>query len=138
MQLSSIRQIPTRRETLFAFEVNGRIHEADIRAMAHTLKSAFDDLGEVDILIIMTGWEGIDVSAVFDSESLSAQAKANRHVRKYAVVGAPRWAEAMINLFSPMTPVEEKTFELSEVEEAWAWVGGNTVEADARSASQRS
>jgi hypothetical protein len=48
------------------------------------------------------------------------------------VVGAPRWVEAMINLFSPLTPVEEKTFELSEVDEAWAWVGDGTVQADTR------
>jgi hypothetical protein len=28
----------------------------------------------------------------------------------------------MINLFSPLTPIEEKTFELAEVDAAWRWV----------------
>jgi hypothetical protein len=30
----------------------------------------------------------------------------------------------MINLFSPFTPVTEKTFDLAEEEDAWVWVGG--------------
>jgi hypothetical protein len=47
---------------------------------------------------------GIEIGALFDAQSI-AQAEANLHVRKYAVVGAPAWAKAMINLFSPLTPI---------------------------------
>ena len=41
------------------------------------------------------------IGAVFDLEAMKAQAQSTRHVRKYAVVGAPDWAEAMINFFAP-------------------------------------
>ena len=128
----SINAIPTSRSDLFAFQISGRIHEADIEWMAKTLQFAFTQHGKVDIIITMQNWDGIDLSAVFDSDSLAAQARANKHVRKYAVVGAPAWAAAMINLFSPLTPVEEKTFGLEEEAEAWAWVEGDTSFADAR------
>ena len=128
MTSSSIAQQLTTRPDLFAFEVRGRIREADIEAMARTLESAFDRLGTVDILIIMRHWEGLDMAAAFDGPALKAQGRAAAHVRKYGVVGAPLWAKAMINLFAPFTPVEERTFELAKEDEAWRWIGGRPAE----------
>ena len=90
--------------------------------MATRLEDAFQAQGEVEILIHISNWDGIELSAVFDSQSASAQFQANSHVRKYAVFGAPGWATAMINLFSPLTPVEERTFDATEFDEAWRWV----------------
>lgn len=132
MDQRTITQLATLRRDLFAFEINGRIHKPDIEWMARTLEGAFRAQDQVDILIIMRNWQGIDLGAAFDGEALAAQARANSHVRKYAVVGAPGWAEAMINLFSPLTPVEEKTFALAEEQEAWAWVGDDTSFTDAK------
>lgn len=132
MKQRAITRIDTSRHDLFAFEINGRIHEPDIEWMAATLQDAFTRLGKVDILIVMKHWDGIDMSAAFDSRGLAAQAQANGHVRKYGVVGAPGWAAAMINLFSPLTPVEEKTFALAEEAEAWAWIEGDTSFTEAR------
>ena len=128
----AITRIPDTRSDLFAFKVRGRIEKDDITQMARTLDAAFTRHDKVDILILMTDWEGIAPGAVFDSEALAAQARANAHVRRYAVVGAPAWARMMINLFSPLTPVEEKTFELPEEQEAWAWVEGDASFSAAR------
>jgi len=122
MKTPSIVSIPTERRTLRAFEVRAKISKPDIEAMAVEMKDAFAAEETVDILIIISNWDGIEVGAVFDADSLSAQAQANSHVRKYAVVGAPVWAKAMISVFSPLTPVHEKTFELEEVDAAWRWV----------------
>jgi hypothetical protein len=131
VQKRSITQITTSRPDLFAFEVKGRIHQDDIEWMARILQAAFDSLGEVDIIIVMKEWEGIDPSAAFDPQSLWAQARANAHVRHYAVVGAPGWAKAMINVLSPLTPVKEKTFDLPREAEAWRWVDGAPMSATA-------
>lgn len=138
MKQGAISRIGTDRKDLFAFEINGRIHQADIEWMAGTLQDAFTRLGKVDILIVMKHWDGIDMSAAFDPKALAAQAQAGSHVRKYGVVGAPGWAAAMINLLSPLTPVEERTFDLDEEDEAWAWIDGDTSFAQARQrASER-
>lgn len=138
MKQGAIGRIDTARKELFAFEITGRIHEADIEWMAGTLQDAFTRLGKVDILIVMRHWDGIDISAALDPKALAAQAQAGSHVRKYGVVGAPGWAAAMINLLSPLTPVEERTFELGEEDEAWAWIDGDTSRAEARQrASER-
>lgn len=136
MAAPAITQLNTPRPDLFAFEVIGRIHESDIESMARTLISAFERLGTVDMLIIIRHWDGLDLGAAFDGEAMKAQFKANAHVRKYAVVGAPGWAKAMINAFSPFTPVEERTFDLPQEEEAWSWVEDRTTEAVASTAQQ--
>lgn len=128
----AITRLANTRSDLFAFEVRGRIEKDDITEMARTLDAAFTRHDKVDILILMKDWEGIAPGAVFDPKALATQARANTHVRRYAVVGAPAWASMMINLFSPLTPVEEKTFDLAEEREAWAWVEGDTSFAESR------
>lgn len=122
MHEGSIRQIESGKPDLYAFEVAGKIRKEDIESMARTVKAAFQRPGKIDMLIVMTNYEGIEIGAAFDFESLTAQAEAATKVRKYAVVGAPGWAGAMINLLSPLSPVEEKTFDLKEIASAWEWV----------------
>ena len=118
----NIRKLPAPEPGLHAFETRGKITKADVEFMADALKPAFERDEEVDILIVMRDYDGIEVGAVFDTKALSAQAQSARHVRKYAVVGAPDWAETMINVMSPISPVEARTFDLEDEASAWAWV----------------
>lgn len=122
MASRSIRAIPTALPPLYAFEVDGRITAPDVEWMAGVLQAAFEAQETVDILIVMRDYQGLDIRAAFDPKALRAQARAASHVGKYAVVGAPDWAETMINLFSPVSPVEARTFDLEDEATAWDWV----------------
>ena len=119
---SAIHRRQTPRDTLLAFDITGKIAKPDIEAMARQIEGAFDTYDRIDILLIMKDFEGMDAGAVFDGESLGAQLRSIRHVRKYGVVGAPGWARAMIEFGDKLTPVEAKTFDLAEEAQAWAWV----------------
>lgn len=129
MSIDAIRPVPTSRPDLYAFEVTGKIAEADVERMAAIVTAGFDRFDKVDILLTMPGYDGAELGAVFDKEGLSATLRSSAHVRRYAVVGAPGWAKAMINLFSPVSPVEAKTFELEDEAAAWAWIGGSRADA---------
>jgi hypothetical protein len=107
---------------LLAFEIADKISKVDIEDMARQIEEAFDAHDRVDILLIMSDFEGLDAGAVFDGEALGAQVRSIRHVRKYGVVGAPAWARAMIEFSDFLSPVEAKTFDLAEEAEAWAWI----------------
>jgi hypothetical protein len=120
----SIKLLPSDRVDLRVFEVVAKITEADIEWMAAQVNAAFDAQKRIDMLIIMRNYEGAELGAIFDAEAFKAQLRSARHVRRYAVVGAPAWASTMINLFSPLTPVEEKTFTLDQEREARAWIDG--------------
>lgn len=115
------------RADLLIFEIRDKITRPDIEWMAAEADAAFDGLGEVDMLLVMSNYEGAELGALFDGDALGVQARAARHVRRYAVVGAPAWAEAMIKLFAPLTPVEERTFPLTEEAAARAWVDGGAT-----------
>jgi hypothetical protein len=104
------------------FDIAGKITKADIEDMAKVIDTAFDVHDQIDMLLILNGFEGMDAGAVFDPEALGAQLRAVRHVRKYGVVGAPAWARIMIQVSDALSPVAAKTFDLDQEAEAWVWI----------------
>jgi hypothetical protein len=127
----AIRRRESIRPTLLVFEIAGKISKADIEDMARQIDGAFDAHDKIDLLLIMTDFEGADVGAVFDREALGAQVRSVRRVRKYGVVGAPGWARAMIEFSDHLSPVEAKTFDLEEEADAWAWIAVGSEELSA-------
>jgi hypothetical protein len=126
----SIGARQTSRPDLLCFEILGKIAEEDIEWMARGVEDAVADRQTIDILLIMRHYDGAELSAVLNPEALKVQTKSIWHVRKYGVVGAPAWAKAMINLFAPLSPVEAKTFDLDDEEQAWAWIEQPSAPAD--------
>ncbi|NMG41863.1 hypothetical protein GRZ55_21765 [Chelativorans sp. ZYF759] len=122
MNTLNISKVDTTEPRLHAFEIVGKITRADVEWMADVLRAAFEAQDSLDILIVMKRYEGIEAGAIFDRKALSAQARSASQVDKYAVVGAPDWAEAMINFFSPISPVQARTFDLEDEQAAWTWV----------------
>ncbi len=122
MTVLNIRKLRTPEPALHAFEIIGKITKPEVEWMAAVLQGAFEVQDTLDILIVMRGYDGIEAGAVFDLKSLKAQSQSVLHVRKYAVVGAPDWAEAMINFFAPISPVSARTFDIEDEDDAWAWV----------------
>ncbi len=118
----AIRRRASPRPTLLVFEISAKIAKGDVEAMAKDVEAAFDAYDKIDMLLIMTDFEGMDADAAFDREALGAQARSIRHVRKYGVVGAPGWARAMIEVSDFLSPVDAKTFDLAEEAQAWAWI----------------
>lgn len=117
----SIVPFPTGRANFLAFTVSGRIDRRAIHGMAATLDRAFDTEEVVDVLVDLRDYGGATVGAMADPLSLIAQMRSLRHVRRYAVVGPPAWAGAMINLMDPLLPVEARTFGPEDMQRAMAW-----------------
>ncbi|WP_298953804.1 STAS/SEC14 domain-containing protein [uncultured Methylobacterium sp.] len=114
------RQAP--RADLLAFEVRDRITKPDIEWMSSIVDAAMTAHGKIDMLLIMSNYEGSDLGARFDGYASGVMARSVAHIRKYVVVGAPMVARAMITLSGAVLPVETKTYELSEEAAAWAYL----------------
>ena len=110
------------RPDLLAFEVRDRITKPDIEWMASIADEAMKTFDEIDMLIVMSNYEGSDAGAVFDGYAMGVQARSVAHVRRYCVVGAPMFARAMIGISGFVTPVETKTFDLEDEHKGWAWL----------------
>lgn len=118
----SVIQRDSPRPDLLAFEIRDRITKADIEWMSEVTDTAMQSLDTIDMLIVMSNYEGSDLGATFDGYAASVKARSLAHIRRYVVVGAPAFAKAMIDLSGFVMPVETKTFDLADEAAAWAWL----------------
>lgn len=129
----AILQKTSDRPDLLIFEVTSEIHTADVERMARTVETAIEKYELIDILLVFRTFEGVTLGAAMDGKAMKVSLRSNAHVRRYGVVGAPKLAEAMINLFDPLTPIDARTFETGQIDLAHAWMNG--WEAGARPGS---
>ncbi|MGU3407705.1 STAS/SEC14 domain-containing protein [Methylobacterium brachiatum] len=110
------------RADLLAFEVKDRITQPDMEWMSAIADTSMKAHERIDMLIIMSNYEGAESDAKHDDYSNDVKARSVEHIRNYVVVGAPLFARAMIALTGLIKPVETKTFALSEEADAWAYL----------------
>jgi hypothetical protein len=82
--------------------------------MAKEVDRAFEHFDEIDMLLVMRRFDGAEVGAAMDAKVLKVQFRSLVKVRKYAVVGAPTWVNAMINAFDVVVPVDARTSDLAD------------------------
>ncbi|MFN4098977.1 MAG: STAS/SEC14 domain-containing protein [Pararhodobacter sp.] len=119
----SIAAIPVADPDVYAFRIRGEVTAEDMHAMAETMNAAFDAKSSVSMILIFEAFEGQEVGAVVDVEALKSQFRSLAHVEKYAVVGAPSAASKMINVMDKIIPVDARTFDATDEDKAWAFVG---------------
>lgn len=110
------------RPDLLAFEIKDRITKPDIAWMSSLVDEAMRMHGTIDMLLVMSNYEGSDLGARFDGYATGVMARSVAHIRNYVVVGAPAFARAMITLSGTVLPVETQTFDLSDEAAAWAFL----------------
>ncbi|MHB2206405.1 SpoIIAA family protein [Methylobacterium sp. CM6257] len=118
----SVIQRDAPRPDLVAFEIKDRITKPDIEWMSSIADAAMKAHSKIDMLLIMSNYEGTDLGARFDGYANEVMARSVARIRAYVVVGAPMFARAMIKLSGTIMPVETKTFDLSEEAAAWAYL----------------
>ncbi|PQZ30199.1 STAS/SEC14 domain-containing protein [Ochrobactrum vermis] len=123
-----IRRIPTNREDVFAFAIEGHLDDASMENLYGLLDAAYETHEEIDLLIRLTGYEGFDWTAAFSESMLSMRAKSLKKLRHYAIVGGPLWIQASITLMQPFLSIELRAFEADEENEAWEWLSARPAD----------
>ena len=121
----SIRFLQTTNDNVFAYEVDGRLREKDIKSAVEQLKPLFEREGKINVLARMKNFSGFDLLSVFDDNLIKLKFKAPSKVAKYAIVGAKPWMRNLVELAGGLISTEIRTFEASEEDAAWAWVGAS-------------
>lgn len=127
MTSSTIRRVATTTPQVYAFEIDGKVTSDDMEDMANVMNAAFDAHDSVDMLLIFRHFDGSEVGAGFDWASIKSRFRSLTNVGQYVVVGAPDSAADMIELMGKVIPVEAKTFEMAELDKAWAAVDARPV-----------
>jgi len=123
-----IRRIPTNREDVFAFAIEGHLDDASLENLYGLLDAAYEGHDEIDLLIRLTGYDGVDWGSAFSESMLSMRAKSLRHLRRYAIVGGPLWIQASVTLMQPFLSIKMKTFESEDEPKAWEWLSAEPAE----------
>jgi hypothetical protein len=126
--MRAVHPVTTTRPNLLAFRITGKVTKEDMHEMAEMSNAAFDRFETVDMLLIFDNFEGQEMGALFDLESMKAQFRSIMNVGRYVVVGAPESARALIEGMGAMLPVKAMTFDKGDEELAW-------VELEARPAT---
>ncbi|WP_299966481.1 STAS/SEC14 domain-containing protein [uncultured Roseobacter sp.] len=124
---SSITQIATSRDDLFAFRIAGKVSREDMTAMARYMNDVFDAREKVDMLLIFDHYDGAETGASLSWDSIKSRIRSISEVDRYVVVGAPENAAEMIETFGKLMPVETETYDTEEP--AWRSLGAEAVPA---------
>lgn len=119
----AIHFLQTTSENVFAYEVDGRLRERDIKAAVQELKPYFEREGKFNVLARMKNFSGFDLSALLDDDYIRLKLKSHSKVEKYAVIGPKPWMRNLMELISPLVRTEIRTFDASEEDAAWEWIG---------------
>lgn len=126
-----ITPIATTLPHVFAFRLSGEISQEDLDGMARTMLSAFDTHDRINMLLVFDGYEGSSTFSALQTNVLKAQMQALANVERYAVVGAPAFAESMIAASDAIMPIEAKAFDRNELTQAWEFVGAQPADGHA-------
>jgi len=120
---ASVHFLQTTNENVFAYEVNGRLRERDIKAAVAEMKPFLEREGKFNVLARMKDFGGFDLLAALDDDLVKTKYKALSKVDKYAIVGAGPWMRNFLELISGWFSAEIRLFDLEEEQAAWEWVG---------------
>jgi hypothetical protein len=120
---ASVHFLQTTNENVFAYEVNGRLREKDIKAAVAQMKPYLEREGKFNVLARMKDFGGFDLLAALDDDLVKTKYKAISKVDKYAIVGAKAWMRNLLELVSGLFSVQIRFFDPAEEHAAWEWVG---------------
>jgi hypothetical protein len=125
--LPAIRQVETDRPDLYAFDVVGQVSPADVENFYGLLEGAYALHPSIDVLVRVIDYESVDWGELSPATVEQGRKHAADHVRRCALVGKAKHMPEIEEFFA--RPVEVRHFGADE--EAWSWIGGEPVAADA-------
>lgn len=123
----AVRFLPTSRDDVLAFEVDGVVSETEFPAVLARINALFDRHDKVRLLGRIKHLGGFDPTILVQSGLIPMKLAAMRKVERYAIVGAPGWMAKMIVAMNPLFDVDMRTFPVDREADAWAWVEADPV-----------
>ncbi len=122
---ASLRIIPTTNQSVFAYEIDGRLREKDIKLAVREFGTYLEREGKVNVLALLNNFSGFDISAVFDDDLVKMKYRSLSKVERYAIVGASSWMRNLMELIAPAFSTKMRFFDLKDESGAWEWIGAS-------------
>lgn len=105
---------------LVAVMLTGKLEKADYDSLIPEIEEKMNRFGKLNMFWEMVEFEGWDVSGFW--QDIKFDIKHVNDFNRVALVGGKKWEAWISNLIKPFTTAEIRYFDLSEREEAMAWV----------------
>ena len=129
MQTPAFRFIPTSKDDVLAFEINGVISSEEMPGVIKKFDNFLNSHGKVRLLNRIKHFGGIDPRVFMQGGLVSMKLAAMQKVERYAIVGAPGWMRKIIETINPaFADIDMRTFSEGQENEAWAWLGAESSE----------
>ncbi|KEO91354.1 hypothetical protein EH31_01435 [Erythrobacter longus] len=115
-------------DTIVGFVVDGKIAAEELHAIAAELNKRHKSAPPEGMILILRNYAGFEPSGAFHMDYIRMKLAMFSDLKKYAVVGAPKWMEKWITTLQPLIKMEIRTFELGQEDYAWAWLGAEPRE----------
>jgi hypothetical protein len=126
----SYKENPTAK--IVEITIDGRITKESFQELASLLEDRIRDWGHVNILEDFKSLEGgIEMGAIW--EDLKFGYKNLRKFPKCAVVTDKNWVGPVVNVLSPLFPIDVRRFPADGIEEARSWLSSGTADAETSS-----
>ncbi len=122
-----LKEIPTSTPHAVAFALKGKITGADIDAVAERLGEAYEAHDHVNVLLRIESAYRFQFDILRDT-LFDLKTEAARQLKRYAIVGGPKWLAGLVEVFNPLVRLEMAHFDAEEEEEAWMWLGAQSKE----------
>ena len=121
-QVPAVRRIETDRADLCALDVVGHLTSADLENAFGLIEAAHVDHSAIDLLLRLSGYDGVAWDSVFPVSDLRGKGNALRKIRRCAIVGGPAWIPTGLGLFGPLGSMESRHFDAGDDASAWKWL----------------
>lgn len=118
----ALLQLETKRDDVYAFEIDGHLSAAETNEIYAALEEAYREHDRINLLIRIGRFDGFDWSTLFSESTFMGKLHAIKHLRRYAVIGGPDWFATAIGIFDPLFRVEVRHFDYEAEAEAWRWI----------------
>lgn len=123
----AVRRLPTDREGVLAFAIDGAVGADDLRTIGRDLRSAYATHGTIRLLVRIDGRYAMRPDLLTENV-LGVKREALKHVEAYAIVGGPDWLRSLADTLNPLFRMDVRAFPMTDEAQAWSWIGARPVE----------
>lgn len=118
-----IQTIQTEFPQTIGFKLSGKLHDEDYKSFVPTVETFLAGKGKVRLFVQMEDFHGADLHAVWDDMKFGLKHLIlHSDFERIAMVGDRKWEKWMVLMSKPFTRSKVRYFDVSQIEDAWAWL----------------
>jgi len=116
-----IERLERSRGKVIGYTLRGMLHDSDYKTCVPQIEAVIKREGKARLLVRLDHFHGWDLHAAWDDFVFGVRHYSD--LERFAVVGERRWEKWMTKMLRPFNRAEVRYFDVSEMEDAWKWVG---------------